>query len=68
MVSPAEAAATAAEIVDLQPKCPAGLTHRVDATARLEASKKDTSPKLMKRHTELPWILHEKRGDHSQVQ
>src|SRR5580698_1742907 len=43
MTSPADAAATAALMVDLQPALPLGLTQRVAAVARQEASENSAS-------------------------
>ena len=56
MVSPGPAAATAAEMVALQPNFPPGLTHRVAAVAKLQAPNRDSSPRLIARRTDLSRI------------
>jgi hypothetical protein len=56
MVSPHEAAATAAEIVAMQPDFPLGLTQRV-AAATLEAPHQNSKASPIRVRQQLSWII-----------
>src|ERR1700721_1323580 len=55
MISPGAEAATAAEIVDLHPPVPLGLTQKVAAEAKLEAPAASAASPTVKREMRLKW-------------